>query len=109
MVCHRELYERRPAEPRTTEFYLWMSLGGVLGGVFAALIAPQIFNAIWEFPLLLVARHGLPAGLSRRRSRIAELARRADRLSGHRPRCCCSPGAGYRGRRAAATTCASAC
>lgn len=54
MVCHRELYERRPASRCLTEFYLWMSFGGVLGGVFAAIVAPQIFNAIWEFPLLLV-------------------------------------------------------
>ena len=54
MVCHRELFERRPASRFLTEFYLWMSLGGVLGGVFAALVAPQIFTATWEYPLLLV-------------------------------------------------------
>lgn len=53
MVCHRELFEHRPATYYLTEFYLWTSLGGVLGGVFAALIAPQIFNAVWEYPLLL--------------------------------------------------------
>jgi hypothetical protein len=55
MVCHKELYDQRPDTGRLTEFYLWMSLGGVLGGIFAALVAPQIFNAILEFPLLLVA------------------------------------------------------
>ena len=54
LVAHRELYLRRPGASDLTEFYLWMSLGGVTGGVFAAIIAPQIFNAIWEFPLLLV-------------------------------------------------------
>jgi len=54
LVAHRELYEQRPASGHLTEFYLWMSLGGVLGGMFAALIAPQIFNTIWEYPLLLV-------------------------------------------------------
>ena len=54
IVAHRELYERRPASRHLTEFYLWMSLGGVLGGMFAALIAPRIFNVVWEFPLLLV-------------------------------------------------------
>jgi hypothetical protein len=54
MVCHRELFERRPTTRYLTEFYLWMSLGGVLGGIFAALVAPRIFNAIWEYPLLLV-------------------------------------------------------
>jgi hypothetical protein len=55
MVCHRELFECRPASRHLTEFYLWMSFGGVLGGIFAALIAPQIFNAVWEYPLLLVS------------------------------------------------------
>ncbi len=54
MIAHRELYERRPSPERLTEFYLWMSFGGVLGGMFAALVAPQLFSVIWEFPLLLV-------------------------------------------------------
>ena len=54
MIAHRELYQRRPAATNLTEFYLWMSLGGVIGGVFAAIVAPQVFNAIWEFPLLLL-------------------------------------------------------
>jgi hypothetical protein len=54
MICHRELYERRPATSHLTEFYLWMSLGGVLGGIFTALIAPVIFSLVLEYPLLLV-------------------------------------------------------
>lgn len=53
LVAHRALYEDRPAASHLTEFYLWMSFGGVLGGMFAAIIAPQIFNATYEFPLLL--------------------------------------------------------
>jgi hypothetical protein len=53
MVAHRTLYEARPAPRFLTEFYLWMSLGGVLGGLFAALIAPKIFSEIFEYPLLL--------------------------------------------------------
>ncbi len=73
MVCHRELFERRPASRYLTEFYLWMSLGGVLGGVFAALVAPQIFNTIWEYPLLLVlamaCRPGIGARISRYEAR----------------------------------------
>ena len=55
LVCHRELYLKRPASEHLTEFYLWMSLGGVIGGVFAALVAPQLFNSILEFPLLMAA------------------------------------------------------
>jgi hypothetical protein len=71
MVCHRELYEQRPAGRHLTEFYMWMSLGGVLGGVFAAIVAPQLFNAIYEFPLLLVlgmaCRPGIAAALRDRK------------------------------------------
>jgi spermidine synthase len=54
MVCHGELAKSRPATHRLTEFYLWMSLGGVLGGLFNALLAPLIFNTVAEYPLALV-------------------------------------------------------
>ncbi len=63
MVCHKELYDQRPESRYLTAFYMWMSFGGVLGGVFAALIAPQIFNAIYEFPLLLLAGLASRAGV----------------------------------------------
>ncbi len=55
MVCHGELARSRPGSNRLTEFYLWMSVGGVLGGIFNSLVAPQIFNSIIEYPLMLVA------------------------------------------------------
>jgi hypothetical protein len=55
LVCHRELYLCRPAAQHLTEFYLWMSAGGVLGGVFSALLAPQIFATVFEFNVLLIA------------------------------------------------------
>ncbi len=53
LVAHRTLYDARPAARHLTEFYLWMSLGGALGGLFAALVAPQIFSEVFEYPLLL--------------------------------------------------------
>ncbi len=53
LVAHRTLYEARPGASHLTEFYLWMSLGGALGGTFAALVAPQIFSQVFEYPLLL--------------------------------------------------------
>jgi hypothetical protein len=53
MVAHRTLYETRPPASRLTEFYLLMSLGGVLGGLFAALLAPRLFSQIFEYPILL--------------------------------------------------------
>jgi len=55
LVCHGELAKWRPAPSRLTEFYLWMSLGGVLGGAFTALVAPNIFDTVMEYPLALVA------------------------------------------------------
>ena len=53
LLCHRQLYEQRPGAERLTEYYLWMSIGGSAGGIFSALIAPQIFTNLLEFPLLL--------------------------------------------------------
>lgn len=55
LVCHLALARSRPPAERLTEFYLYVSLGGVLGGVFAALIAPLIFNNVYEYPLALAA------------------------------------------------------
>jgi hypothetical protein len=55
MACHGELVRLRPAAGRLTEFYFLMSLGGVLGGMFASLLAPVIFNSIVEYPLLMIA------------------------------------------------------
>jgi len=54
MVCHGELAEDRPGTRHLTEFYLWMSLGGVLGGAFNALLAPLLFTGVVEYPLTLV-------------------------------------------------------
>ncbi len=53
LVAHRTLYEARPEARHLTEFYMWMSVGGVLGGIFAALLAPRIFPEVFEYPLLL--------------------------------------------------------
>lgn len=54
MVCHGELVKRRPGAEDLTEFYLWMSLGGMLGGVFNVLVAPVVFDSVFEYPLVLV-------------------------------------------------------
>jgi hypothetical protein len=54
MICHRELYLRRPPASNLTEFYLWISTGGVLGGIAAGLLAPAIFPDVWEYPILIV-------------------------------------------------------
>lgn len=53
--CHRVLAGLRPPTDRLTEFYLWMSVGGVAGGAFSALAAPVLFDSIAEYPLALAA------------------------------------------------------
>ncbi len=53
LVCHGELVSRRPAADHLTEFYLLMSVGGVLGGAFATLAAPVLFTTVVEYPVLL--------------------------------------------------------
>jgi hypothetical protein len=53
MVAHRTLYEARPDARHLTEFYLLMSLGGGLGGMFTGLIAPKVFSEVFEYPILL--------------------------------------------------------
>lgn len=54
LMCHGELARSRPKVSLLTEFYLWMSFGGVLGGIFNALVAPVVFSTVVEFPLVLV-------------------------------------------------------
>ena len=55
MVCHGELMHSRPPADHLTEFYLWISVGGVLGGIFNALLAPILFSSVMEYPLIIVA------------------------------------------------------
>ena len=54
MLCHTALAADRPEMKHLTEFYLWLSAGGVLGGAFNALLAPVVFNSLAEYPLTLI-------------------------------------------------------
>jgi len=51
MVCHGELSRLKPHPRYLTGFYLMLSTGGALGGVFVALVAPNLFNAAYELPI----------------------------------------------------------
>lgn len=51
MVCHHGLAATRPPPRYLTEFYLFLSIGGVLGGIFNALIAPFVFTQVAEYPI----------------------------------------------------------
>lgn len=54
-TLHAKLYEARPDASRLTGFYLAMSIGGALGGAFTAILAPVLFDWVWEHPLLILA------------------------------------------------------
>ncbi|MFN7924342.1 MAG: fused MFS/spermidine synthase [Bryobacteraceae bacterium] len=50
MVCHGELAGRKPAPRHLTSFYLMLSIGGALGGLFVGVVAPYLFSSYWELP-----------------------------------------------------------
>ncbi|MBI1840654.1 MAG: fused MFS/spermidine synthase [Verrucomicrobia bacterium] len=54
LLCHTRLAEDRPSPEFLTEFYLWMSVGGVVGGLFNTLAAPALFVGVAEYPIAIV-------------------------------------------------------
>ncbi len=76
LACHGALADRRPPADRLTSFYLALSVGGVAGGAFNALVAPVVFSRVLEYPIMLTAAAVL-VGLPPRgavRSWIGQLA-----------------------------------
>ena len=71
MVCHGELARLRPNTRHLTTYYLIMSFAGMLGGMFNTFVAPFIFNAVYEYPLMIIAalllRPGLKASIGNTR------------------------------------------
>jgi SAM-dependent methyltransferase len=55
VALHAEMYRLRPDTAHLTAFYLAMAVGGVLGGVFCAILAPSLFDWAYEHPLLIAA------------------------------------------------------
>ncbi|MEP6784480.1 MAG: fused MFS/spermidine synthase [Sphingomonadales bacterium] len=53
-ALHSELFARRPNAAQLTTFYLAMSVGGVLGGLFCAIVAPLVFDWAYEHPILIL-------------------------------------------------------
>ncbi|HWN17607.1 MAG TPA: fused MFS/spermidine synthase [Gemmatimonadales bacterium] len=66
LVCHGELVATKPPAARLTEFYLCIAVGGLLGGVFNALIAPALFDSVLEYSLTLLAACAVRPWLSSR-------------------------------------------
>ncbi len=52
-LFHGQLAKSRPNPDHLTSFYFWISLGGVLGGLFNAIAAPLLFPTVLEYPLML--------------------------------------------------------
>jgi len=61
LFCHGELYKLRPAPARLTAFYLAVSLGGAIGGLLVAVVAPLVFNGYYELGVALVVLATLAA------------------------------------------------
>ena len=77
MFCHSELARRRPPPRFLTSFYLMVSLGGALGGVFVGLIAPLVFNGYFELPAGMVLCALLALHLRRKSRSTRHLAKLA--------------------------------
>jgi hypothetical protein len=75
-VCHRRLALSRPAVVSLAEFYLWIAVGGVMGGIFNGLIAPLVFSSSVEYPLAIVlgclCRPGPTGAVARPSGRASE-------------------------------------
>ncbi len=54
-LCHTLLAAIKPPAEYLTEYYLWLCIGGVLGGVFNSLVAPLVFSSVLEYPIVIVA------------------------------------------------------
>lgn len=52
IVCHRILYQLRPPAAQLTVFYLYMSIGGAIGGTLTTFLAPVLFRSLLEYPLV---------------------------------------------------------
>jgi len=78
LICHGRLAESRPDARRLTAFYLAIGLGGVLGGLACAIVAPALFDRMVEYPLALflaaLAAGARPAGVGLRRPSAGDLA-----------------------------------
>jgi hypothetical protein len=73
LVCHGELARRRPAPQHLTAFYMWMSAGGMIGGIASGLVAPYTFNWIAEYPILIALAVLCRPGLALPKSYVEQI------------------------------------
>lgn len=74
LLCHGELSADRPPPSHLTEFYLWISIGGALGGLFNGVLAPLVFDSLAEYPVALIACVALAPSVVSARQRLTALA-----------------------------------
>jgi spermidine synthase len=81
LLCHGRLADSRPSPEHLTGFYFWVSIGGVAGGLFNALVAPALFQTALEYPLVLVLASVVVAALGNDSSRTTRLLAAAPLVS----------------------------
>ena len=54
LACHGALARARPAAEHASTFYVAIAVGGLLGGIFTALVAPLVFSRVVEYPLAVI-------------------------------------------------------
>ncbi len=78
LMCHGELAGDRPAARHVTEFYWWLGVGGALGGLATAVVAPLVVNDMYEYPIAIAAaallRPALVPSPATRRAVVLDLA-----------------------------------
>ena len=67
MICHAEMVRLKPDDRRLPMFYLATAIGGALGGIIVALVAPLVFSDYWEYPLAIIAVAVISLLLAQRR------------------------------------------
>jgi hypothetical protein len=73
VLCHRAVAQDRPHPRNLTDFYLCLSVGGVIGGLLVAIVAPLVFAGYTEYPLAIVSVGAVLAGYGRGRARLGAL------------------------------------
>lgn len=78
LMCHGELAADRPAASHVTEFYWWLAVGGAVGGLTTAVVAPLVVSDFYEYPIAIAGaallRPVLTAVRDHRRARLLDLA-----------------------------------
>ncbi len=86
LVCHQALADRRPPAAQLTTFYLWVSIGGLAGGVFNALVAPVLFDTLAEYPIAIALAAVAWASSARREEPVSQTPRFFTRIAEGAPR-----------------------